>query len=196
MTSLPSIPDRGLESLISDFTVGFWHPFGPHGGETAMEILERKQQEIDAVGWTLWSFQFRRTQQAWYQEIMRTKPRKVLVFCSEGKGAKDPVGEIQPCRRYRTVDNEADAAIPNAIQIPHPMGKSDRACAFVMEEIVIPRANIELFPAEWYRTGGTWEETRIPTRGEFLIRRGGQINVRRYRAILVLRYPYLATIRP
>jgi hypothetical protein len=39
------------------------------------------------------SFQFRNSLLDWYQEIGKIKPSSVLVFCSEGKGARDPSGE-------------------------------------------------------------------------------------------------------
>ena len=186
--------------LIENFTIGFWHPFGPHGGETAEEILVRKQKEIDANGWTFWSFQFRHTLCAWHNEIKRAEPQRVLVFCSEGKGAKDPARKTQLCSSYHMVNEEAEHVIPNTIRIPHPLGKKNRASAFVVKEIITPHTNspaftdIELFSAEWYRKNGIWEDASIPTRGEYLIRRGGQEKIRRYRAILVLKEPWLATV--
>jgi hypothetical protein len=33
----------------AEFDIGFWHPFGPHGGETPEDIIERKRAEIAAV---------------------------------------------------------------------------------------------------------------------------------------------------
>src|SRR5690349_2178132 len=53
------------------FTFGFWHRFGLLGGESADAILARKQNEIDACGWTLWSFQHRLMLDAWAREIRR-----------------------------------------------------------------------------------------------------------------------------
>jgi hypothetical protein len=35
------------------FAIGFWHPFGPHSGETPEEILDRKKDEVSKEGWTL-----------------------------------------------------------------------------------------------------------------------------------------------
>ena len=40
--------------------IGFWHPFGVHGGETREHIIKRKRSEIENNGWTLWSFQYRK----------------------------------------------------------------------------------------------------------------------------------------
>lgn len=34
----------------------FWHPVGPHIGETLAQIFARKRDEIARYGYTLWSF--------------------------------------------------------------------------------------------------------------------------------------------
>lgn len=183
-------------SALDNFSFGFWHPFGPHAGETAEEIIARKRNEIDATGWTFWSFQIRRTLSSWHQEMMAANPQKVLVFCSEGKGATDPSGAVGYCSSYRMVDDDSWQAIPNTIKIPHPIGKKQEASAFVVEDIIHPLKAVELFPAQWHTLNGKpWRDDHIPTRGEYLIRRGGNSDVRRYRAILVLKAPYLAIMR-
>jgi hypothetical protein len=182
-------------SLLDNFSIGFWHPFGPHAGETAEEIIARKRDEIDANGWTFWSFQMRRTLSSWHNEIMLTKPQKVLVFCSEGKGASDPSGAVEYGSSYCMIDDDSWQAVPSAIKIPHPIGKKYEASAFVVADIVHPIKAIELFPAQWHTlNGGPWRDDIIPTRGEYLIRRGGSLNIRRYRAVLVLKAPYLAVV--
>ena len=69
------------------FELGFWHPFGPHGGETPQSIVARNCRQIAANGWTLWSFQYRtrKTFDDWSRELARVSA-KVPVFCSNGKG--------------------------------------------------------------------------------------------------------------
>jgi len=42
---------------------------------------------------------------------------------------------------------------------------------------------------------GNWHESAIPTRPEYLIRRGGKIAMRNIRAVLELRPPYLAVVK-
>jgi len=64
----------------SQFQIGFWHPFGPHGGERVEEILERKSRETKANGWTLWSFQRRRALDDWHREVREASPDAVYVF--------------------------------------------------------------------------------------------------------------------
>jgi hypothetical protein len=46
---------------------------------------------------------------------------------------------------------------------------------------------------EWF-SQGAWREDRIPTRGEYLIRRGGEIAIRDVAAVLELKPPYLAIV--
>lgn len=179
-------------SPLDNFSIGFWHPFGPHAGETPEEIIARKRKEIEANGWTFWSFQIRRNLAAWHHEITAANPQKVFVFCSEGKGAIDPAGAVEYCSSYRMVGDESWQPIPSTIKIPHPTGSKHEASAFVVENIIHPLKGIELFPAQWHTlNGGPWKDGSIPTRGEYLIRLGGVTNVRRYRAVLVLRSPYL-----
>jgi hypothetical protein len=82
---------------VPSFQIGFWHPCGPHAGETVDEIIERKRREIAQNGSTLWSFQFRNSLSDWHREIEKAKQTIVLVFCSEGKGARDPISEKKHC---------------------------------------------------------------------------------------------------
>ena len=72
--------------------LAFWHPFGPHGGETPEEILDRKHREICKNEWTLWSFRHMdvKTVESWILAIKKEKPKRVLVLCSASKNANDP----------------------------------------------------------------------------------------------------------
>ena len=63
-----------------DFEIGFWHPFGPHGRETPTHILERKRREIEANGYTLWSFQYRTMLLDWHRELASTKTPEYSHF--------------------------------------------------------------------------------------------------------------------
>ena len=62
-----------LSMSIDDlkFQIGFWHPFGPHAGESAEEIITRKRHEIEKNSWTIWSFQFRKTLRAGGEKFRR-----------------------------------------------------------------------------------------------------------------------------
>lgn len=175
-----------------EFEIGFWHPFGPHGGETEEEIIARKRDEIKENGWTLWSFQFRSTLKAWYQEIEKAASRDVLVFCSEGKGAKDPAGERKFCNYYIPVNELTRRAIPSAIQIPHPMGIKTKGSAFIVKKIIAP-VDYKAAPIEWLKDS-QWQTAALPTRPEYLIRSGRGQAMRKFRAMLELQAPYLAEV--
>lgn len=174
------------------FEIGFWHPFGPHAGETAEEIITRKRSEIKNNGWTLWSFQFRNTLGSWYQEIEKMNPNNVLVFCSEGKGARDPSGTPRYCNYYLPTGETTPRDIPSGIIIPHPLGKKSKGSAFIVKDIIFP-VTAETTPIEWLKNG-RWQTASLPTRPEYLIKPGDGKIMRKYRAVLKLQRPYLAEV--
>ncbi|MFA6405440.1 MAG: hypothetical protein WCW46_01675 [Candidatus Paceibacterota bacterium] len=179
--------------ITEEFKIGFWHPFGPHGGETPEEIIKRKQNEIDKNGWTLWSFQSRNTLKKWFEKIEEMKPDKVFVFCSEGKGSKEPVGEIKNCSLYTPINGLKSKEIPHEIKIPHPMGKKLKGSAFIVKNIIYPASYEDSIYAEWLKDD-KWQATKVPTRPEYLIKSGSGNKIRKFRAVLELKYPYLAEI--
>lgn len=174
------------------FEIGFWHPFGPHAGETTEEILDRKRNEIEANGWTLWSFQFRNTLALWCQEIEKVHPAHVLVFCSDGRGAQDPMGVPRLCNYFLPIGETTPRNIPAAVHIPHPLGTKTRGSTFIVKNI-ITSVDCDPTPIEWLK-GGQWQTSPLPTRPEYLIRPGAGQPMRKYRAILELKAPYLAEV--
>ena len=185
----------------AEFQIGFWHPFGPHGKETPEHIIERKRWEIEANGWTLWSFQYRPMLDAWHRELSSADPHAVLVFCSEGRGAVDPAHEgdrVRPidCRSYRFVGRAEWRPIPEGVRVPHPFRSGKKlASAFVVQRIIHPVEPFELPAVEWFSPSkGPWCQGKVPTRGEFLIRPGGTTPMRSVRAVLGLKVPFLAFV--
>ena len=185
------------------FNVAFWHPFGPHGGETPEEIIKRKQKEIEFCGWTLWSFQYRKEEmlKKWKHELAVANPNEVFVFCSEGRGASDPAsGGAQPIEfsRYRLIgeENAEWRSIPAIIRVPHPIrsGKIKPPSAFVVQRVVYPDESFQPPNVEWFSKEGTWRQTNVPPHGESLIRPGGTSAMRKIRLILELKPPYLAVL--
>lgn len=183
----------------ADFEVGIWHPFGPHGLETSDQIIERKRREIEANGWTFWSFQYRQPAvlDEWSARLGQNS--KAIVFCSNSPGAKDPSRTGNPvgtrdCQSYRYARQTEWRPWPKAVRVPHPFrGRRTQASAFVVQRIAYPIEPFELPSVEWlYR--GNWRADEVPSRGEYLVRRGGAIPLRAIRAILELREPYLATV--
>lgn len=113
-----------------EFQLSFWHPFGPHAGESTAEIIDRKRREIESKGWTLWSFTYRPMLKDWHQQL-RFVNGDVFVFCSEGRGAVDPVREGSltktiECRSYRFVTDTAWQPMPTGVRVPHPFQPSQK----------------------------------------------------------------------
>jgi hypothetical protein len=180
----------------SVFQLGFWHPLGPHGHESREDILGRKNREIAAnEGWTLWSFQSRTVIPQW-QQILADAQLSCFVLCSDSPGAREPRGAITGCAEYRLTEAAPWLRLPEAISVPHPFGHRREASAFVVEDIVRIGADQQpSFGVEWF-SANVWRTESLPTRGEYLIRRGGASRLRRVFAVLRLRAPYVVWIRP
>jgi hypothetical protein len=182
------------------FKMGFWHPFGPHGRESADQIIVRKRREIEVNGWTLWSFQNRTPQmfEKWRECLTASAEPTVLAFCSHSPEAVDPARTGVPItptdsQCYRLVNQTEWQPCPLGIRVPHPFRDQRRASAFVVQEIRVDQ--LALPGVEWFSKEGEWRQSQLPTRGEFLIRPGGTNPMRRrIRAVLVLRVPYLAVV--
>ena len=177
-----------------NFDAGVWHPFGPHGRETAEQIIERKRQEIDANGWTLWSFQYRRPEvlEAWSRRLSEAKDP--VTFCSNSPGAVDPA-EIGPptqpisCRSYKPAFHDEWLPFPAAVKVPHPFknGKT-LASAFIVRRIVHPFEWAGLPLIQWL-SKGEWRDKPLLPRGIPYSQRGG-CKIRPVRALLELRAPF------
>jgi hypothetical protein len=189
---------------ISDFKLAFWHPFGPHGGENADQIIERKREEIKSNGWTLWSFGNRPMLENALLEISLSKPPAVFVFCSKSPGARDPdrpgnASKTKPCRYYRFL-GESDGAwhpIPNAIRVRHPFPHNRTrlvASAFVVQRVLYPIEPFTKLAVEWLSKENLWQQSKLPPRGEFLLRPGGAADLRDICAVLALKIPYLVSV--
>jgi len=181
----------------TEFEIAFWHPFGPHVGETMEQIIERKRAEIQANGWTLWSFQFRQMLCAWQDELSAAERNEVFAFCSKGSHAVDPAGEPTECRSYRFVGEEDSEwrPMPNGVRVPHPFrpGKK-RASAFVVKRVICPGESFRRPAVEWFSKKGAWCQSRVPSRGVYLIRPGGTMPMRNVSAVLELKPPYLTVL--
>ncbi len=187
----------------TNFAMAFWHPFGPHGRETQKEIIKRKQAEVEMNGWTLWSFQPRRILREWYQELSSAGCNHVFAFCSEGRGAIDPAREgtsARPidCQSYQFINEDGSIwrPIPKGVRVPHPFRPGKRlASAFVVQRVLYPVEQMHQPSVEWFSMKkGPWCQTRIPTRGEYLIRPGGMVAMRKVSVVLELRSPFLAVL--
>ncbi len=198
-------PNHGaLDNPLSDmdwanFEMGFWHPFGQHGREAPSDIIDRKRSETEKNGWTLWSFQYRtpETLANWCRALSSARG-PVLVFCSKGSSAVDPdrpgaLAKTSDCTLYRWPDSREWRPVPGLIRVPHPFAPSKRvASAFVVRR-VHPIGQFERPQVEWL-SQNKWRADALPTRPEYLIRRGGKIGMRDVSVVLELQPPYLAIV--
>jgi hypothetical protein len=183
--------------IWDQFKFGFWHPFGPHGQESPEEIIARKRREIKSNGWTLWSFQHRLMLNEWRREIREAGDPPVFVFCSDSPTAKDPASSNPPfCTRYKVIGDHEWQPIPETVEVPHPfrLGKTT-VSAFVVQKIFHPVEEFSPSTVEWLSKDGRWDSRKVSTRGETMIRPGGNVQMRRVLAILELKAPdYLALV--
>ncbi len=180
---------------FTEFNIGFWHPFGPHAGESRYDILERKKREIHNNGWTFWSFQYRNTD-LWIKELSQFED-KIYVLCSDSLTTTDPKGQVVNCSEYKTDVDSDWTSIPYGISVPHPKGNKPLASAFVVRRIFI---NTEIhqptFKVSWFSTmNQEWRNDSLPTRGEYLIKKGGNVSLRKIYAVLELNHLYIVTLR-
>ena len=178
------------------FSRAFWHPFGAHGDEGPDEILARKRGEVERNGWTLWSFQHRRPEvlAAWHRDLATVGGRSIAI-CSDSPSARSPSGQVEYCSHFKLVDHDAWVPMPAGITVPHPFRATRRnASAFVVNRIIYPIDVGDLPAVEWLLSDGAWRRDRLPTHGEYLLRRGGASPIRKPLAVLELRAPFLATV--
>lgn len=184
------------------FAVGFWHPFGRHGGECPDQIIRRKSREIQETGFTFWSFQVRppETVNRWsslIKDVVRDGP--VWALCSLGRGARDPRSPVHRCTEYLNGSLDRWLPIPPTIEVPHPVGarRGYQACAFKVLEVQSFPAGMELnFKIEWWSfKEQQWLQRRLPTRPEILIRKAEGAHLRPISAALLLESPYVVYLR-
>lgn len=125
----------------------FLHTVGPHGGESLLHIIARKQREVASVGWTLWALKHYKPKslQAWQQAIMagRKRPHRVIAACvissssldpSYGKG-QDKGGRDMEWRKKPLVSNSTSCfqPVPKGIELPHVV---EEATALVVKRFI------------------------------------------------------------
>jgi hypothetical protein len=176
----------------------FWHCFGVHAGESPDAIINRKQREIDANRWTLWSFSGKRPQtvELWTSEIQSAKPSHVRALCSKSKNAVDPKGAPAFAREFKIVGQQIWQPIPESIKVPHPFGNKAIASAFRVSKILYASEITIPLEFEWLCVGDkTWRTDSVPTRGDYLLRPGKGTTLRPVCAILELQEPFVVEIR-
>jgi hypothetical protein len=196
----------------NQFSIGFWHPFGPHGGETPEEVLDRKEKEILDHGWTLWSFQQRRpeTLELWLSALKDVQGQPVFVFCSDSPGAVDPQDKLSQeqiavnrMKEYRASTSHDWSAIPAAITVPHPGKPVATAFKVRATHRIQHKIRQSGLTIEWLEKSGIWRSDifltglHYPNRGETLIRRrnDSQARLRPVKAVLELEPPFVVVLK-
>ncbi len=180
------------------FEIGFWHPFGPYTGLSPTEVLEWKRGEAEKYGWTFWSFAHSSSAE-WLAQL--TSPAKrVFVFCSHSPSAKDPDAHrgtlLGTHYQYSGDDEWRVLPDPRDMKVTNPFKRKGLALAFKVGRVTPIVPTVPPFTIEWYsKQERRWRSDRLPTHGEFLIRRGGSLRPRPVSAILELVEPYLATLK-
>ena len=72
------------------------------------------------------------------------------------------------------------------------MGSKTKGSAFIVEKVIYP-VQYEAIPIEWLKDG-QWRTGPLPTRPEYLIKVGHGEPMRKFRAVLELKAPYLAEV--
>jgi hypothetical protein len=185
--------------MWDEFTVGFWHPFGPSTGRSTREVLDWKADEVARHGWTFWSFVYSPTAELWVNQLQQ-RAGPVYVLCSNSPGARDP--DLHRGTRfathYQNIGSNIWHAMPerDLMNVTNPFKRQGLALAFRVVRVIQMEAAMPPFAVEWYSKGQQcWRSDRLPTRGEYLIRRGGSITPRSVCAVLEVAPPYMAVLR-
>lgn len=183
----------------NSFTLGFWHPFGSYCGLTAQQILDWKGVETVRHGWTLWSFAYTPSAADWHA-ILKEHSGPIHVLCSDSPSARDPkpVADQHRASHYRGVSDVDWQSMPDGetMFVTNPFKWGGMATGFVVRRVETVAAGVPPFGVSWYsKKESRWRDDPLPTRGEFLIRRGGAARLRSVSAVLELQPPYLAILR-
>ena len=187
-----------MNAMWDRFEIGFWHPFGPYAGLSPAQILEWKASETARYGWTFWSFAYA-PPKAWLDQLASVSG-PVFAFCSHSEAARDPDqhrGALL-ASHFRHVDDGDWQAMPEQqiMKVTNPFKRKERALAFKVARVLPISPQAPPFNVEWYSKGDrAWRSDVLPTRGEFLIRKGGRVRPRRVVAVLELEKPYLAVLK-
>ena len=186
--------------MWEQFQLGFWHPFGAYTGLSGAQILDGKAAEVARHGWTLWSFVHSSSAVAWLEHLSGLDG-PVFAFCSHSPAARDPDVHqgTRLASQFRDLGESAWQPMPDPeiMKVTNPFKRQGLALGFKVRRVLaLERPVIPPFAVEWFSRGeGGWRTDRVPTRGEFLLRRGGSLSLRPVGAVLELAAPYLVELR-
>ncbi|MBM4346106.1 MAG: hypothetical protein FJ100_22260, partial [Deltaproteobacteria bacterium] len=157
------------------YDLAFFHPVGPHVGESLEGIIQRKQAEIRRYGRTYWSFAPARPDRVnlWREELQRASLVTCPVLCC-GATTTDP--QRTKADEYWAANWSADQQVwqplPKKVTNYHrPARNGILASAFVVTDIAVPADLHIQRPSHWLAVDPPeWRRTSVPTRGEYLVR--------------------------
>lgn len=164
------------QKMENDMTLYFWHPVGSHVGESLREIIDRKQNEIQKHGFTLWSFSSAKLERItkWREEI-KTANQNDCIIIGTGKKTKDP-GQNKSIYWASEYSSDENIWLPipkNMCSYHRPKNnKGIMASAFFVTKIEAPTSLKVIKPKTWLQTTkNIWETSQaLPSRGQYLIK--------------------------
>jgi hypothetical protein len=75
----------------------FYHPVGSHSGESLLEIIERKREDISKYGFTLWSFaKVGEDRLNFWKGCLKDNGQEISDVICCGENSKDPMVSGEP----------------------------------------------------------------------------------------------------
>ena len=188
---------------FSDCNNIFYSIIGNHAGETPEEIVMRKQKEIEACGYSLWSAQIDKKS---VEQVWDLHPdAEVIVLCKINRRAQDPVSiKDAPYYAKQYIGPDDVITIPKDIKTSFTKGKNYQA--YVVSRYII-LDNEKMFDFSKYNsllsngaiksfTQRFSEETRFQNRyGKKVEKTESAVCEKPIKVIMVLKYPFVVNLK-
>lgn len=182
----------------------FWHPVGPHAGESLAEIVARKGSDVQRFGFTPWSFAPARLERvvAWRAELeKRGQETAIAVGC--GDSTSDPSVRSGSEPRWLTEYSEDLVTwkkLPSKKMTSYHRAPSKSgvvASAFLVTRVSAPPEMRVARPRHWFSAKhSVWYDGALPTRGEYLVGQPPPLSSgTRVRVLLELKHPFVVWLR-
>lgn len=178
----------------------FWHPVGAHSGESLIEIVQRKQQDISKHGFTLWSFAPARMEriELWRLSLKQAGQSSAEIICT-GDKTQDP-GEARPAiwMTEWSRDGKSWLKIPGERMTSYHRKAGTNgiaASAFFVTAISTPASGRRTDRNTPWLSKDGWSNTPVPTRGEFLVEKPNSDKGQLVRLVLTSADPFVVFVR-
>lgn len=124
----------------------FYSVIGRHAGESIEKIIERKLNEIQECGFSLWSAKIdkKSVEQVW----KLNENDEVFVLCKISKYAKDPVNSNKISSAKKMIGQNGEIVIPDGINTTFTEGKKYQAYVVESYEILNEKIVFDFGPYE------------------------------------------------